>query len=204
MKTALDAATLDAMVSGLDEEGDLEAWDSLLTSSDAAETWGQALERRLRIDRYCQALVAHPWIAQVQGTLRTLVRTLAPSSRAEVEAVVEQEFLLADLGQPAATPTHLAGLAWGRIETALVPIGTTVGLRWVEEHEGTLHFFYKTAATDGALPEGLWRLEAGEAPVLLLACERAEGARTFQEALASAKRVAGVLLLEGTLPDEEK
>lgn len=202
MRTALDAATLDAMVSGLDEEGDVEAWDALLTSSSAAETWSQALERRLHIERYSQALIAHPWIAHVQGALRTLARTLTPSSQVTLEAVVEQELLLADLGQTAAAPTRLAAPAWGRIETILVPVGTTVGLRWMQENEGTLHFFYRTPAMEGELPEGLWHLEAGDAPVLLLACEGAEGARTLEEALASAERAAGVLLMEEPLPNE--
>ncbi|AKI98650.1 hypothetical protein ATI61_10650 [Archangium gephyra] len=199
MKMAPDDVTLDAMVSGLDEEGDLDAWNWLLTSTSAAETWGRAVERRLRIERYAQALIAHPWIAQLQSALRTL----APSSRAAIEAVVEPELLLADLGQTAAAPMRLAGSAWGRIETALVPVGTTVGLRWEEEHEGMLRFFYKTAVAEGELAEALWVLEAGEAPVLLLACAGAEDARTLVEALASAERVAGVLLLEETLLEEE-
>jgi len=202
MKTPLDAATLDAMVSGLDEGGDVATWDALLTSSSAAELWSQALERRLHIERYSQALIAHPWIAHVQSALRTLARTLTPSSQTALEAVMEQELLLADLGQTAAEPTHLASTAWGRIEMALVPVGTIVGLRWVQEHEGTLHFFYKTSATEGELPEARWRLDAGEAPVLLLACKGDEEARTLEEALASAERVAGVLLLEEPPPNE--
>ncbi|MCY1031457.1 hypothetical protein OV207_08320 [Corallococcus sp. BB11-1] len=203
MKSSLDAATLDAMVSGQDEEGDMEAWDLLLTSSEAADAWGQALERRLRIDGYSQALIAHPWIARFQGTLRTLARTLAASSTGDIEAVREQGFLLGDLGQTAEAPTRLAAPAWGRIETVLVPVGTTVGLRWMREHAGTLHFFYKTSTTEGALPEGLWRLEAGEAPVVLMACEGAGGATALEVALASSKRVTGVLLLEDALSDAE-
>lgn len=203
MKPPLDAATLDAMVSGQDEEGDMDSWDTLLTSAEAADAWGQALERRLRIDGYAQALIAHPWLARFQGALRTLARTLAPESGGDIEAVREQGFILGDLGQTAEATTRLAAPAWGRIETVLVPAGTTVGLRWVREHAGTLHFFYKTSTTDGALPEGLWRLEAGEAPILLLACEGAGGDTTLDAALASSKRVAGVLLLEEALSNAE-
>lgn len=200
MKTPLDAVTLDAMVSGQDEE-DMEVWDTLLTSSEAAEAWGQALERRLRIDGYSRALIAHPWIARFQGALRTLAQTLAPAAGGGIEAVREQGLLLGDLGQTEEAPTRLAEPAWGRIETVLVPVGTTVGLRRVMEHAGALRFFYKTSTTEGALPEGLWRMEAGEAPVLLLACEEAGAATTLEVALASSKRMAGVLLLEESPSD---
>jgi hypothetical protein len=203
MKAAPDRMTLDALVAGLEEQGDVEAWDWLLTSPGSANTWSEALERRLRIERYAQALIAHPWIAQAQSVLHALVRSRPRMSEGAIEAVLGGELLLADLGPNEPAPTRLVEAAWGRIEAVEVPVGTTVELRWVGEQQEPLRFFYKTPTSEGEMQEGLWKLEVGEAPVLLLACRGVEGDTTPSNALTSARGTVGVLLLEQSPGDAD-
>ena len=204
MKRAPDEATLDAMVAGFDDAGDLDAWDWLLTSASAAESWAQALKRRQRIDQFARALIAHPWLAGAQRAVRVVRGALGRlPQEAVIEAVSEREPLLAVLGPSTAQPSRLASVAWGQLEVVSVPLGTTVALRPVQGEGNRPRFFYQSSVGEGALPDGLWRLEQGEAPVLLLAYEGAASAGTMAEVQAHAIHLAGVLLLEATASDEE-
>ncbi|NOK34630.1 hypothetical protein HMI49_15620 [Corallococcus exercitus] len=191
-----DLLTLDAMVAGLDDDVEGEAWDGLLCAREGAAAWAQALERRQRLEQSALAWVAHPWLADARRTLRGLRSAAGAATSVALEALAGRDPVFAQLGVTHEPPTQRVTAAWGRMEVALVPPDTVVSLRPLQGER--LRYFYKTATGEGPLPTGSWKLERGDAPVVLLAVDAALPARTFSEALAGATRAVAVLLLEAS------
>jgi hypothetical protein len=191
-----DAATLDALVLGTDEAGDQAAWEWLVVTPGSGDRWAEAVARHAEMDRFAAALMAHPWLALALARMRKLGRAVA-AWRLEVVAVKDEEAWAASLGPSSEGPTLLARPSWGRLEPVTVGLGTIVELRPAGHPVQGVRFFYKSQQGEGSVPEGRWRLEPGEAPVMLVAREDGSSAGTLDEVFAGGAAVAGILLLEG-------
>jgi hypothetical protein len=188
-----DIGTLDALVLGTDEPEDITAWKWLVATPGAAQVWSEAVARRAEVDRFAEALEAHPWIATMMDRVRRLGRALMG---VRLEVTREDEAFAAVLAPSMEEPALLAAPAWGRIEPVTAPPGTIVELRVLGDAHGAIHFFYRQASgQEGPLPERRWKLEEGEAPVLLIACATEGQPWALDEALTAGASMAGVLLL---------
>ena len=196
-----DAGTLEALVMGTDEAGDQAAWEWLVITPGSGVLWAEAVAEREELDRFSAMLDVTPWVAAVMARMRKLGRVLA-EWRLEAVAVRDQGSWAASLGPSNESASVLASPSWGRLEPVTVERGTIVELRPVGETPQDVRFFYRSAQGEGSLQEGRWRLDPGEAPVMLVACVGDAIVGSLDEALARGTAVAGILLLEGSSPPE--
>ncbi|AKJ07774.1 hypothetical protein ATI61_107223 [Archangium gephyra] len=193
-------ALLDALVLAVDGEEQLAAWRSLL-SQGGAEAWEQAARRRRQLDTLARFVRAQPWLAHLMLQARRLARRMHTPPAVGLEATLNLPGLGAMLG-PSQEQPETVPLTWGRIEPRTLAPGTRVRLRLQTTLEPIALFFVRSGQS-GPLPGGTWDLEPGEAPVLLLACTGAQGARHAEEAMGMATAVAGLVLLEAPPPDPD-
>lgn len=192
-----DAATLDAMVLG-GEEDDLEAWEWLVSAPDADAVWAGASRQRRSIDHVAIAIQGRPWLARLTSFI---LRHRAGTESPLVESVFVVPTLETALRETDAEAEPVL-VEWGRLDVRAVRLGQTVDLR-VRASPANVRFFYRWREGEGELSGG-WTLESREAPVLLLACLDAFDTSTVEQAMASAVSMAGVLLVEvqGGEPEE--
>jgi hypothetical protein len=194
-----DVATLDALVLGTDEVRDQPAWEWLVGTSGSGDIWAEAVARREELDRFAAALAAHPWLASTMARMRKLGRLLA-EWRLEAMVVSDEGAWAASLGPSDKRPMLLARPSWGQLEPVTVGLGTVVELRPAGAAIQEVCFFFRSPQGEGSLAEGRWRLEPGEAPVMLVACMEGSSKRTLDEALAGGAAVAGIVLMDASSP----
>jgi len=197
-----DAGTLDALVIGASDPDDGAAWDALVKLPGGAEAWADAVARRRRMDILAGVVCGRPWLASCMLRLSTLARRIR--TRTAVELLLEF---------PDAPLDALAGATlgpvdesfadrairprWGQIVPVGVRIGERVALRVVPDPP-FVDVRYLSEGTNGSLPSRTWRLEPGEAPVLIVALLGTAAGSSLSDALEHATATAGVLLLEAT------
>ena len=196
-----DAAMLDALLLGADDEEALEAWNDLLTLPDAADRWQEAVSRREQLDRFSMVLITHPWIARTMARLREFQSSGTSPSPGSCEAVLAPELMAHFLGSPARPETRLALPRRGEVEAVQLAHGDIIELRPAPDHVGDFRVFYRSTTGEGPLPRRRWRMEAGEAPVLLLAVS-ASDAHSLETALQHSTVLGGVILLEAPRAQE--
>jgi hypothetical protein len=197
-----DAATLDALVIGTDESDDRAAWEALVRLPGGAEAWHAAVTRRRRIDLLASAMLGRSWLASCVHRLSVLsrrvrakppIRLLLGFPDVQLDALagatlgpVDEEFADQDV-QP----------RWGETVPVRVRLGDRITLNAVAD-DAFVDVRYLSDGRDGSLPGRTWRLEQGEAPVLLVALVGADARSSLTAALTQATAAAGVLLLEAT------
>lgn len=206
MRRSLDAGTLDAIVIGTAEDDDLPAWESLVVQAGGSEAWSAATARRRRLDAMASAVLGRPWLARVLREVAIISRRLRS------RPAVEPRFAFPDAQLQALTAAALGpdegGAGGEEIQPAwgvIVPVRLRIGDRVAFEAPAdspAVEVRYLCQGRDGPLPRGGWRLESGEAPVLLLALFGADSVSTLSEALLQATAIAGVVLLEPTSIEE--
>lgn len=156
-----DPLTLDRMVLGTEEDDELGAWRDLLASPDASMAWAAAVSRREHVDALAAVVVGHPWLASPMFEWRRLMRR-APSLASWSAEVRFASQLAASL---AARDSRDFTLRPGATEVLEVSLGETVS---VSLPPGAA---LRQVTDLGIHPTSLleWTLEAGEAPVVLLA-----------------------------------
>lgn len=189
-------AMLDELVAGEDGPELLPAWQELLRTPGAADLWEEAAARRRRTDELAGALLAHPWLARAWGQLRRLRRSLVQPPGVGLEASLRPDILAAVLGPTSRPPTHMAAPKWGQIEPVALALRSIVEIRPSSAQSEDLQIFYRSVAGEGRLRSRRWRLEPGEAPVLLLGVTGAGDSQGIEEALMRAVRACGILLIE--------
>jgi hypothetical protein len=199
MARLLHPALLDSLVLATEEEEQLPAWEALL-SPEGAEAWEQALSRRQRLDTLADVVRDRPWLAWPLLVARRLARRMKAPPPLRVEALLGSAELGAMLGPQ--EEARVLPLTWGHIEPHTVEPGTHVRLQLQAAAE-PVELFFARAGESAPLSSGAWDLEPGEAPVLLLACVGARGARNAEEALAMATAAAGLILLEAPTREGE-
>ncbi|MBE4751790.1 hypothetical protein G4177_26830 [Corallococcus sp. ZKHCc1 1396] len=187
--------TLDALLLGAEDAEALDEWKDLLTAPDAAQRWQEAVDRREHIDHFAAAVIAHPWLAQTLSGLRELRRTLTPCEPGTLEAVLAPEWMSHVLGPETRPATRLATPRLGDVETVRLARGAILEIRPAPEQAEGFRVFYRSARSEGLLPRRRWRMEAGDAPVLLLGTS-ASDAKSLEAALEHATVLGGILLLE--------
>ncbi|NMO18121.1 hypothetical protein HPC49_14365 [Pyxidicoccus fallax] len=196
-----DVATLDSLILGAEDADALEDWQELLMAPDAAERWRDAVSRREHIDEFASAVIAHPWLARMLTGLRELQRTLTHREPGVLEAVLAPELMTHVLGPEARPTTRLATPRRGEVEMVRLAQGDIIELRPAPELAGDFRVFYRSALGEGRLPRRRWRMEAGEAPVLLLGIS-ASDEESMEAALGNSVVLGGVILLEASRPRE--
>lgn len=206
MRGVPDAGTLDALVAGSLDEEDRPAWEALVMRPGGAEAWRAAVARRRRLDALASAVRGRAWLARVLGEVAALSRRLRVQPAVELQLAFRDDRLDALMGATLGPVDD--GFAseeitprWGRIVTVRVRLGERIALRVVGE-DALVDVRYLSQGREGSLPSRTWRLEPGEAPVLLVALLGSDAGRPLSEALADATAAAGVLLMEAT-PDGE-
>jgi len=193
-------ALLDSLVLALDGEDQLATWRTLL-SPGGADAWEQAVRRRRQLDTLASLVRDRPWLAQTLLVARRLARRMRTPPAASLEATLSTHGLGAMLSLAQEGPVTVP-LSWGRIESLTLEPGSRIRLQIQSSTEPIALFFARTGQS-APLSGGAWDLESGEAPVLLLACTGAQGARTAEEALVTATAVTGLVLLEASSPDAD-
>lgn len=197
-----DATMLDAILLGAEDADARDTWEELLATPDAAERWQEAVDRREHIDRFAAAIITAPWLARVLTRLRELHTSLAPHSTSAVEAVLAPELMARFLSPEARPATRLATPRRGEVEVVRLARGDILELRPTADWVGDFRVFYRSTQGEGELPRRRWRMEAGEAPVLLL-CVAAPEARSLEGVLERSTLLGGVILLDAPQPWEE-
>lgn len=106
------------------------------------------------------------------------------------------ELLEARLGPLSPSGNAVGSLSWGELRSLHLRLGEEIHLSLPATAE-KLRIGYKHSKAEGFLGEEHgWRLEPGEAPVMLLVLAGGSTSSSVSEALSSASSVAGLLLLE--------
>lgn len=190
-----DAAMLDALILNAEDSDALETWKDLLATPDAADRWQEAVSRREHIDRFAEVVITHPWLARTLARLREIRNTLTPHSQGAFEAVLAPELMTRFLGPDARPATRLAVPRRGEVEVVQLARGDIIELRPAPDLARDFRVFYRSAIGEGQLPRRRWRMEAGEAPVILLGIS-APDAESLDAALGRSAVLGGIILLE--------
>jgi hypothetical protein len=205
MRRLPDAATLDALVLGTAGANDADAWEALVLEPGGAEAWDKAVARRRRMDALAYAARSGAWLSRVlRGVLRTARRARSVPTielfvdfpDAPLDGLVGATLGPAEEDLRAAEPR----LVWGQIVPVQVRLGELVALR--TSSDAQLDVRYLSAGQEGPLPTRTWKLEPGEAPVLLVALVGGDTQAPVAQALATATAVAGLLILEAAANGE--
>ncbi len=195
-----DVETLDALVLGTDAPEDHAAWEALVRNPGGADMFREAVARRRRRDLVASALLGRPWLARAIAKLSAMSRQTkaAPTSTfsllfpdAELDALVTATLGPAEEGPGA----EILAPHWGQV----VPVRMRVGDRiTLEPSPGAdpVDVRYVCQGAEGTLPTRTWKLEAGEAPVLLVALVGSAPEETLAQAMVHAKAMAGIVLLD--------
>lgn len=195
-----DAATLDALVIGTDDADDRAAWEALVRLPGGEEAWHAAVTRRRRLDLLASSMRGRSWLASCVHRLSVLSRRV----RAKPAMGLLLEF--PDLQLDALAGATLGPVDedfadrnvqpwWGETVPVHVRLGERITLNAATEHP-VVDVRYLSDGREGSLPERTWRLEQGEAPVLLIALVGTDARSPLAVALTQATAAAGVLLLE--------
>jgi hypothetical protein len=179
-RTPPDPLTLDRMVLGTDDGDDLSAWSDLLASPDASTAWAVAVERRQRVDALAFVVAGQPWLAPLMLAWRRVMRRAPPFASWSAEVRFASQFAVSltapdrrdfKLRQGA---TEVLELILGETVSVSLPPGATL----------------RQVTRLGVLPTSLleWTLEAGEAPVVLLAARASDGALMATLVLVEAQK----------------
>lgn len=200
------AIVLDAMVCGqpLDAQNGASethspeslAWEALVSSPTAAQDWHDAVVRRQRMDQTAMWIQTHPWLARAWLTIRTSRRrghsAVVPAVVVQLESSANR--LTAVLGPDASPALHRLELEWGAVKVFSMNINEVVSLSG-QETQSNFAIHYQTATSSGILESGRWRLEPGDAPVLLQVTASTHG-ENVGSSPSPGRHSAGVLLVE--------
>jgi hypothetical protein len=202
MKKQPDALTLDEMLLGFDEDHHKEGWQHLVGESGGARAWEQAVERRRRVDQAAQLGRRFPWMIPALQSLNK-VRRLAqqwPERLPSIQLPDDRRLLTAQLGPDSSeVPSQPEALEWGCVVVLYLPVGARIALTAASEQ---LSCWYMTSQGGGPLPTRTWRMESGEAPVLLLASLDLSQTTPWIEVISAHHKgplpssLAGLVLLE--------
>lgn len=196
----LDTGTLDTLVLGTTEPGDEEAWESLVRDPEGARAWQGAVARRRRMDLVASAIRGRPWLARAVRRLSAATRRVKQTPEIALSVVFPDSELdalaAATLGPDDEQATaEIVEAGWGQIVPVRVRLGSRVSLQPSPDADAA-DVRYVCNGEEGALPGRTWKLESGEAPVLLVALVEASPADPLDEAMSRSTAMAGVLLLE--------
>lgn len=158
-------ALLDLLVLGVSDPDLDEDWAALAVATESERAWRTAMERRRRRDRTAQLLTSAEWLASSLIRLRIAMRSARASAQLLGHAGSAPSPLLSNLAP--GTP-EVVELRAGRTTTLELPLDSVV---LVEVAEG-VEVSWETSIGHGFLPGRRWKLEAGEAPVLLVAADQ--------------------------------
>ena len=177
---------IDALLTGESNDEDAALWTSLVRAPGAGDAWRRAQTVRAQLDGLVELTGRCPWLVEpwlaVRATRRFVTERLPAIIVGDLPASGVAPVALGVLGPARAEPSARAvTLRWGQIVELRLAIGTTIavrtpaGVRVEPEWRSNMH-------AQPVLSPG-WRLEAGEAPVLVTVEQ--DGAR------------AGLVILEG-------
>ncbi len=179
----LDRIVLDAAVAGvLDGEDDL--WSDLIAAPDAHSAWESAAARRAEIDAAALAVIAHPVLARWSEVFRRAVK------QAWTAPVAIREPLGATL-----TVRESATAKAGEVAVVAVELGSNVIISPVEN---TKWLWRDARGKVGVLNRSGWRMDSGDAPVLLLAVPGDLPADDVDWTVVAGVVVAAVVLVEAS------
>jgi len=196
MPTDLSPIQLDALLQGAIEPDDApEVWRALVGARGGAEAWEQACRRRDRLDATAATISAYPWTAFVVRALATVRRPGAFLDPGRLRLAFPDQPLASHLGPDSGSErSEPLGPDWG--ETTIVRVARGTRVQVVPADAAEVLVWWKTASGSGDLPRRTWRLQEGEAPVLLACVIGADAAGSFDDALREADAAAVLVLVE--------
>lgn len=196
---SLDSGTLDALLAGaLDCADEERAWQDIIQSPEGGAAWDAALRRQRETALLAGAIRGRPWLASILGRLGRLRRRPGHPPGWQLELWERGALIRATLGAEHTGQAAPIRLAWGEVQTRPVPLGATVEL--VAAPGEPVVVIGLCCQAEQILVHRMWRLEPGEAPVLLVALAGSAAGLSLAEALAAGHPLAGVLLLEEEPP----
>ena len=195
-----NAGTLDALVLNTGDPEDEGAWEALVREPGGARAWRDAVARRRRTDLVASAIQGRPWLARAVRQLSMLARQIGQVPKRDLSIAFPDSELdaLAAATLGPAEENEVAEIVqprWGQTVPATIRVGDRITLRPPSEMDA-IDVRYLCNGQEGSLPSRTWRLERGEAPVLLVALVGTSSEETFAEAMKHSSGIAGVLLLE--------
>lgn len=192
--STIDALILDALVVGqplADEDGEIaaETWESLVAASSGTRDWQEAIERRRALDQRAQWIQAHPWLAAAWLAIRASIRSASSVRLNNPTAQLEPstDLLTAMLGPARASIPRTIELVWGSVVVVPMHLNEIVAIGGKPDLP-SLTVRFRTKNSEGTLSSGAWRLEPGDAPVLLQVLAEQQAPQVSS--------MAGVLLVE--------
>lgn len=195
-----DAGTLDALVLNTGDSEDEGAWEALVREPGGARAWRDAVARRRRTDLVASAIQGRPWLARAVRQLSMFARQIGHAPKMDISIAFPDSELdaLAAATLGPAEENDVAEIVqprWGQTVPATIRVGNRITLRPPSEMD-VIDVRYVCNGQEGSLPSRTWRLERGEAPVLLIALVATNSEETIAEAMKHARGIAAVLLLE--------
>lgn len=193
-----DPGVLDDLVAGLDEGEEADtAWRWVVGDPDGTDTWHKAARRRESLDRLATAVLGRPVLARSLCLVRRIRGALSGRVAFGIDVAMPSP-AAATLGPTNDEADMLAMLTWGGVETMRVRIDHTV--RFTPREPGEVTLFYEYAKGAGRFA-GRWKMEPGDAPVLIVACRSGGAFERMQDALLRASDAVAVVLLEDAAAD---
>lgn len=204
MNNRLDAGTLDALVLGTEETEDHGAWESLVQHPRGDEAFREAVARRRHKDLLAAALLGRPRLARTITSFLTLSRKTKSASGVPFSLLfpdTELDALVSATLGPAEqeSATEIVQPRWGQVVPVRLGIGERITLEPASGSE-PVDVRYLCQGAEGFLPTRTWKLEAGEAPVLLVALVGARAGDALAEGMTRAKGLAGILVVDRASP----
>lgn len=152
---------LDTLIIGTAPSND-PAWAEVVRSPEGTDEWKQAMERRAHLNRVAAIVEGRPWLAEALLRVREGTRAAARAISRAWSVTVAPSPTAVLLGPE--NGTRNVALIPHRVAIIEVRLGDTVH---VLAPEGAL-VTWTTASGTGSLTSAKWRLDQGDAPVLLV------------------------------------
>jgi hypothetical protein len=189
MPNDIDDVVEEILVGGPAAE-DHAAWKRLVAEPGGATAWETAVARQKWQASVASLVSGRPWLAQAMLLVRRAARRLARPLFAPGSAAIRDHMLDATLGpgQPSSDALTVS-VDWGGSESMAVPLGATVAVTT----DGPSAVWWMTSQGRGPLPTKAWKLELGEAPVVLAIVQSEETGGDLDELLT--RHVAALVVL---------
>ena len=160
---------IDALLTGSSADGDEQLWTDLVRAAGSGDAWRRAQRVRARLDSLVELTGRFPWVVQpwlaIRATKRFVTERLPPVRVGGFSAPVTLGLGVLGPDQGPQAPDRSVTLRWGEVVELRLPVGTTVDVR--PPSGTTVAPEWRSNKHPQPVPSPAWRLEPGEAPVLV-------------------------------------
>lgn len=166
---APSAVEIDMLLTGDPTEGDDALWSALVRAAGSGDAWRRAQDIRGRLDRMADLTGRFPWLVAPWVAIRATRRLVSAGLPTVIAGDLPR---LSPAGLGVLGPTdggrpadRSAALQWGQVVELTLAVGTTIDVRAPAGTRVTPE--WRSNHHPEPVPAPQWKLEPGEAPVLV-------------------------------------